>query len=128
MKKKIIISFLIILGYFVLFGIIRDLGPNIYINKELNFKTCKSEYKFYLFGKHKLYEGHFIDNNFTKHNAMVELAKCLIELYKIQKDKEIEAKLIELAKFCNPELNYKQLNFEYIWSNKDEIFSSYFIL
>jgi hypothetical protein len=116
------------LGYILLFGIIRDFGPNIYIKRKLKFKTCKSEYEFYLFGQHKLYEGHFIDNNFTKHNALVELAECLIELYKIQQDKEIENKLIELAKSCNPNINYEQLNFEYIWTHRYEIFCLYYII
>ncbi len=61
--------------------------------KILSFKGCEVKYQSYGSGEKKLYEGHFVSNEWELESAKRQLALCLCEKYLEKPDTEIKAKI-----------------------------------
>ena len=95
--------------------------------KTLTFKDCEVEYPFYGSGEKILYEGHSITNQWELESARRQLALCLCEKYISRPDIEIKNKILEIY-YSNEKYfdvgSKKDLNFETIIKNRNEIFDS----
>jgi hypothetical protein len=123
MKKriKILLSLLLVLAIF--YSILYSISPNIYIKKKLSFQNCVVSYEFYLFGKYiNKKDGNTFYNTDNLHNAKVELALCLLDLYIKTPNKETENKLIDIALDLNKNLNQDIIDFKYVFVNRYELF------
>ncbi len=93
--------------------------------KILSFKGCEVEYPSYGSGEKKLYEGHFVSNEWELESAKRQLALCLCEKYLEKPDTEIKAKILEIYNSEEEyfENNYpKKIEFNSILKKRKEIF------
>ena len=106
MRKIIVIIIFIVIGFWSLYVV----SPYIYLTRSLSFDNCSVSYRYYLLGRVKLYEGHYITNEDEIFYANRKLALCLLDEYIKTNSNNIKVKLLELNKTYSSNRNIIEID------------------
>jgi hypothetical protein len=115
--KKIFLAMLVLLASIVAYYL---LFTNVYLTRTLSEGDCAVEYSYYIKGKVKLYEGHYLTNQDELYYANRKLALCLCEEYLKTKDEALGEKILEMNKHYSNNPKITQL--EQILENRFQLF------